>query len=193
MHDLLIAVLAAGSSSRLGQPKQLLTLHGEPILRRQCRIALEAQIAPVIVVLGCHAKSCGEVISDLDVTQIMNEQWREGISSSVRLASQFAMEQETNGLLILLGDQYQVNQKDLCEMFGAWNCMGRTKAYRSRTDGYIGPPVILPHSCFSSALRLRGDEGAKLLLRSLEGSNVVDFDMPHAKQDIDLPSDLCVL
>src|SRR5689334_4089900 len=60
-----VAILASGASRRLGQPKQLVSLEGEPLLRRQCRIAVEARIGPVAVILGCHANECDQLIEGL--------------------------------------------------------------------------------------------------------------------------------
>ena len=77
-------VLAAGSSSRLGRPKQLVVVDGEPLLRRTVRIAGEAGFAPIYVVLGAEQEGCRAALAGLDVAIVDNPQWSEGMGSSLR-------------------------------------------------------------------------------------------------------------
>ncbi|HKD35269.1 MAG TPA: NTP transferase domain-containing protein, partial [Pirellulales bacterium] len=90
-NRLLVAILAAGASRRLGQPKQLIELRGEPLLRRQCRMTIEADIGPVAVVLGSHANGCAATIADLPVARHINENWQEGLGASIREAARAAI------------------------------------------------------------------------------------------------------
>src|SRR3954469_1035503 len=95
--DLLLAILAAGASRRLGQAKQLVMIENEPLLRRQCRIALESQIGDVVAILGCHADPCRRTIADLSLSIRINEEWSEGLASSIRHATRAAMEIDAAG------------------------------------------------------------------------------------------------
>src|SRR5436189_3262943 len=103
--ELLVAILAAGASRRLGQPKQLVLIDGEPMLRRQCRVALQARVGSVMAILGCHVERCSATIADLGVLTRVNEQWNEGLGSSLRTAAGAAIEMQAAGLLVLHGDQ----------------------------------------------------------------------------------------
>ncbi|MDE0222864.1 MAG: nucleotidyltransferase family protein [Spirochaetaceae bacterium] len=78
-------VLAAGSSSRLGTPKQLLRYRGETLLHRTVRLALAAGLDPVHVVLGCSAPVVGAALEDLGsrVTTVINPHWQTGMGSSL--------------------------------------------------------------------------------------------------------------
>ncbi|MDE0024776.1 MAG: nucleotidyltransferase family protein [Spirochaetaceae bacterium] len=78
-------ILAAGSSSRLGRPKQLLRYRGETLLHRTVRLALAAGLDPVHVVLGCSAPAVGEALEDLAsrVTTVINADWHTGMGSSL--------------------------------------------------------------------------------------------------------------
>ncbi len=72
--ELLVVVLAAGASRRLGTSKQLVSIDGEPLLRRQCRCALDAHVGRVLVILGCHADLHRRVISDLPIGLDVNDE-----------------------------------------------------------------------------------------------------------------------
>src|SRR5688572_29318466 len=98
--QLLIAILAAGASRRLGQPKQLVQLNGERLIRHQCLTALQAAIAPVAVILGCHHHQIAPTISDLNIQLILNPDWQEGLASSVRAATRAAITLRAKALLL---------------------------------------------------------------------------------------------
>ena len=190
---LLVAVLAAGASRRLGRAKQLVEIDGEPLLRRQCRIALHAGIGPVVAILGCQLRACAATIADLPVPVSENEQWPEGLASSIRLATRTAIDAHAAGLLILHGDQYRVTAHDLRTLHIAWQAAGGTKACRARHEDYVGPPVVLPTTCFPAALQLSGEDGARGVLSALGPGAVIDVAMPNAAHDLDLPAQLADL
>ena len=77
-------ILAAGPSSRMGSPKQLLALEGQSLLRRAAATALSSSCRPVIVVLGAHADRLQRELMGLDATVVENVAWQDGIGSSVR-------------------------------------------------------------------------------------------------------------
>jgi len=77
-------ILAAGESSRFGQPKQLLDWKGEPFVRAVAKTAMDAGLSPVIVVTGANAEQVEGAVNDLDVTIIRNNEWRSGQGSSIR-------------------------------------------------------------------------------------------------------------
>src|SRR6185503_13282856 len=77
-------VLAAGGSSRLGVPKQLLEFHGESLVRRAAKAALESVCDRVVIVIGNHAQLMRQEIGDLPVSVVENKIWQIGISSSIR-------------------------------------------------------------------------------------------------------------
>src|ERR1700716_1366964 len=84
LPDLVVAVLAAGASRRLGRAKQLVPVGGEPLLRRQCRCALSARVGEVVAILGCDEAHHREVIVDLPVAVQVNDEWEEGLAGTLR-------------------------------------------------------------------------------------------------------------
>ncbi len=190
LDELVVAVLAAGASRRLGRPKQLVEVAGEPVVRRQCRTAIAAAIGPVAVVLGCHRERIEPVISDLPVEILMNNDWAEGMASSVRTATRFAQARKATAILLLHADQYAVTHTDLERLRDAWRASPRC-ACLARDGHHLGPPAILPAALFESLLALRGDTGPRVILSG--EPRVTEIAVPNASSDIDRPSDLALV
>jgi CTP:molybdopterin cytidylyltransferase MocA len=188
LPDLIVAVLAAGASRRLGRAKQLVPIGGEPLLRRQCRCALAARIGEVVAILGCDHAQHREVIGDLPVEVRVNKAWREGLAATLRCAVRVAKERQA-ALLVLPCDQYRVVPDDLRTLHDHWRWAPRL-ACVSRWGRYAGPPAILPIDYFGSVLRLRGDVGARSLLYDIRRARPEEIPNPRATFDLDVPEDM---
>jgi CTP:molybdopterin cytidylyltransferase MocA len=184
---LFIAILAAGASRRLGQPKQLVQHNGESLVHRQCRVAIEAGIGKVAVTLGCEQDRCRAEVADLPVTVLTNDNWAEGMASSVRLATEAAMADHAAALLLMHCDQFAIIASDLVRLHDAWRSSPAT-AILSRAGSYLGPPAILPARLFAAMLTLEGDTGPRSLLRN--DLKVSELILPNAASDLDHPEDL---
>jgi CTP:molybdopterin cytidylyltransferase MocA len=177
-------ILAAGASRRLGQPKQLVPFNGEPLLRRQCRIAIDADLGSVFVVLGCRAADYAAVIADLPVGVLINTSWKEGVAASLRLAAQQAIDEDAVALLILHGDQHGVTTGSLRQLHAAWQA-NDGRPHLARDGDHLGPPVIIPADHFKSMLSLAGDVGARRVLR-----DPVEVVLAGAAADLNEPGQL---
>lgn len=186
--DVLVAILAAGASRRLGRPKQLVPFAGEPLLRRQCRCALSAGVGPVLVILGCDAHRHAQVIADLPVDVCINHEWPEGMAASLRHAVNAASERRA-ALLILQCDQYRVTPEDIRRLYDTWR-LAPASACVSRWGNYGGPPTILPREYHDDVGQLRGDAGARALLYHPQRPRPLEVANPRATYDIDSPEDL---
>jgi molybdenum cofactor cytidylyltransferase len=191
-RDCAAIVLAAGSSSRLGQPKQLLLINGESLLRRTARLALEAGCRPVIVVLGFeHARMQPEV-RDLPASIAVNETWTEGMGSSLRCGMQALMQTAPcpENVLVLVCDQPALNRDYLEELLHTHEAESRSAGITaSHYSGRIGVPAAFSREHFAELLRSEGDQGARQLLRRLTKTvQIVEFS--KGEMDIDLPTDL---
>lgn len=186
---LLIAILAAGASRRLGSPKQLLPIANEPLLHRQCRIALESQLGSVVVILGCQLELCRAAIADLAVEILVNSAWQEGMSASVRKAAQWAAAGNFDGLIILLVDQYQLECADLLHLANAWQAESK-QIVVSVVGEYQGPPALFDSSFFADLQTLQGDQGAKHLLKQLPTKSIQKVTLCRAAADCDQVGDL---
>ena len=188
--DLLVVILAAGASRRLGSAKQLVSIGGETLLRRQCRCAVDSRVGPVLVVLGHDADRHMPVVADLQVDVRVNDEWQEGIAATLRLAIAVARIRGA-ALLVLPCDQYRVTPNDLCTLRDTWR-LAPTVACLSTWGEYAGPPAILPDAYHEQALSLRGDTGARALLYGQGRPRPAEVVNPHAPYDLDSARDLTI-
>lgn len=173
-------ILAAGASRRMGQPKQLMELDGEPLIHRAARIALQAGYAPTLVVLGHQAEAVGAALSGLPCTAVINVAWDEGIASSIR-AGINAVPQSAGAALFLACDQPAVDADFLRNLNNAHRLeSGRIVA--AAYAGTVGIPALFPRRCFEALKGLAGDRGARALL---ENADVLSVPLLGGEMDID--------
>jgi len=183
-------VLAAGASSRFGSPKQLVRIAGRPLLHTAVTRASEVTGSALIVVLGCGAAELGAALKHSPGTIVINKDWREGLSSSIR-AGVARVPLTCAGVMLLLADQAAVTADDLKRLAGTWRKQPQYIA-AALYAGTTGVPAIFPRSMFRELAQLRGDRGARSLLRR-SSERVVRVPMPGAAHDIDTPEDLLTL
>jgi molybdenum cofactor cytidylyltransferase len=186
-HDLFAIVLAAGASTRFGSPKQLVRIAGRPLLHAAVTRAAEIAGNALLVVLGSGAAELAPLLKHSAGTIVINQEWREGLASSVRAAIA-KLPGTCAGALLMPADQPAVSVEDLKRLAGAWRRQPLHIA-ASVHEGGLGLPAIWPRSLFPELLRLRGDAGLRLLLRR-HAERVVRVAMPSAAIDIDTPEDL---
>lgn len=185
-----IIILAAGASSRLGEPKQLVKLGGKPALHRVISSALQVAGHDVTVVLGAKAKEITQLLNRTSASWVVNREWEQGLSSSIR-AGLAALPARCEGVLILLGDQIGVTAEDLRRLIDAWKANEGAIA-ASVYDGRMGVPAIFPHVYFPELAELRGDTGARAILER-NRDRLTRVTMPSAAIDLDTPEQLAEL
>ncbi|HEX6997253.1 MAG TPA: nucleotidyltransferase family protein [Gammaproteobacteria bacterium] len=188
---LVALVLAAGGSTRLGRPKQLVRHRGTPLLVRAVEAAVAAAGRPAVVVLGAEAQRLRAVLArrGLPVRAVVNARWREGLSGSLAAGLE-ALPRRAAAALLVVVDQPEVDARALRRLVRAWRRRPGLPA-AARYDGRAGVPAILPRRWWRAAKRLEGDQGARALLRSLP--RVTLTDMPQGALDVDVPEDLARL
>ena len=160
-----IIILAAGSSSRMGKPKQLLAFEGTTLLNRVMSLACQSSDNPVIVVLGANADVIKENLTVSRAEVIVNEGWEEGMASSLRkgLAVMNEKHPEVDGVLILVGDQPYLNNQHIEQLLEAQNKSGLPIAACSYA-GIMGTPALFYKTIFPELMLLEGDIGAKKII-----------------------------
>jgi molybdenum cofactor cytidylyltransferase len=182
-------VLAAGGSSRLGSPKQLLSWQGIPLVRHVAERALQAGLCPVIVVTGAHAEDVEQALRDLEVKIAHNPDWELGQSTSVGTGLQ-ALPSNVGAAIFLLSDQPQVPKKLLDELCLA-HAYSLSPIVAPRVYGKRANPVLFDRIVFPELLALEGDTGGRVLFSEESRFPVewVDWDDANLLLDIDTPDD----
>jgi molybdenum cofactor cytidylyltransferase len=186
-------VLAAGESSRLGRPKQLVTFRGRSLLRGAVDAALGAGCSPVVVVLGAQADRVRSEVESLEVRVVVNPAWSEGMSRSVRagVALLDSEDAQVEAVVLASCDQPALSADVLRRLI---------EAYRGRKDpaatmaacsyaGVLGVPALFARDEFGRLAALEGDRGARDLLRQ-RADRVVRIPWPEGARDVDTPEDL---
>jgi molybdenum cofactor cytidylyltransferase len=181
-------VLAAGASRRLGRPKQLVRAGSRALILHALDAASAVTPGRVVVVLGARAALLRVVLrrEHGEVVTVSNPHWRTGLSSSLR-AGVAALPAAAKAALFLLVDQPGVDAAALTRLIAAWRRQPGMAA-AARYEGRLGVPAILPRAHWPELGRLRGDVGARSLLRRL--GEVTALEMPEAALDVDTPRDL---
>jgi molybdenum cofactor cytidylyltransferase len=182
-------VLAAGGSSRLGSPKQLLKWQGIPLVRHVAERALQAGLSPVIVVTGAHAGDIEQALRGLDVKIAHNPDWELGQSTSVGTGLQ-ALPSNIGAAVFLLSDQPQVTKKLLDELSLA-HTHSLASIVAPRVHGKRANPVLFDRIVFPELLALEGDTGGRVLFSDDSRFTVewVDWDDASLLLDVDTPGD----
>lgn len=186
-------ILAAGSSSRMGSPKQLLELAGQPLLVRTVDAVLASPCWPVVVVLGAHAEKIRPSLARRPVLLVENHAWSEGMASSIR-AGVGALQQFSRRIeaaLIALCDQPSFSTDTIAQLVAAQRATGRS-IVAARYAGRQGAPAVFLREHFPILTHLTGEEGARALLNG-PAAQVAAIDLPHLAVDLDTPEDVAAI
>ncbi|HEX5282518.1 MAG TPA: nucleotidyltransferase family protein [Bryocella sp.] len=172
-------VLAAGASRRLGRPKQNIVLDGETLLQRTVRLALDAGLSPIFVVVR-KATDCVEVAPSPNLIIVVSQEADEGIASSIRCGIKAAAGYNPAGAVMLACDQPALRAVHLRALVE-----DQHRLTASAYGGSLGVPAYFPAGLFSSLLQLRGDTGARSLLKNAHAIAAEELSL-----DIDTEDDL---
>ena len=193
-NKLAILVLAAGQSARLGQMKQLITIKDKSLVEWQLAQALHVS-DQVYCVLGFKASQVQARIDHLPITTIINSTWSEGMASSIARGVD-ALTPDTQAVMIILVDQWQLTSADLTRHLAYWQeapdaivVAQNESVMTENAKEKIGPPVIFPQHYFAELKQLTGQQGAKPLLKKYQ-DKLLKVALGHAFIDLDTPEQL---
>lgn len=156
-------ILAAGESTRFGQPKQLLDWKGQPFVRAVAKTALQAGLSPVVVVTGANAEKVEAALHRLNVTIIRNEQWKTGQASSIRAGIEvLTASPKTGGAIFLLVDQPQLTGS-VIRALRERHAHGLYPIVAPMVMDQRANPVLFDRLTFSDLLKLEGDIGGRAI------------------------------
>lgn len=185
-------LLAAGSSSRLGQPKQLLRWQGKTLLRNAATAALVSRADPIVVVLGSRPELVTPELADLPVHIGINPDWEQGMGSSLTFGLQTleAMASESlDAVLVLLCDQPLVTVAHLRSILERYAAEGKPVVASAYSADALGPPCLFSRAFFPKLRALSPAQGARALLGKLTSDECSRVSFPEGLQDVDTPED----
>ena len=181
-----IIILAAGSSTRFGTPKQLLPYKGKSLLRYICETALQSKGNSVYVVLGSQISLMKKELAGLNLNIIENPNWQKGISSSIQAGIK-ALSDSFNAAIFLLCDQPKVTSALIDSMIDAY-LNSQHPIVACKYGDTVGVPALFQRNIFPELLLLKGDKGAKQILTKHTSDKLL-IDFPDGIYDIDSPND----
>jgi molybdenum cofactor cytidylyltransferase len=186
-----VVVLAAGPSSRLGQPKQLVEVGGESLVARSARLALGLGPAQVTVVSGCEAERVAAELEGLAVDVVLNRNWSAGMGGSINCGVR-SLALGMSGVLLMVCDQWRLEAADLERMVAAWSSDPSriyVACWKEGAADVSGPPVIFPGRLVPELKSMQEQRGARQLIDRY--IDIVEFvEMQNAGYDLDRPEDL---
>lgn len=184
-----LMILAAGASTRMGTPKQLLAYRGCTLIRHMAEVAIASVCQPIAIVLGANAERIKPEISQLPIQIVENQQWEEGMSVSIRvgLEALLAVNQNLEAVAIALCDQPFVSSQTLNQLVEAYHLTGKP-IIASEYSGTLGVPALFSRILFSELMTLKSTEGAKKLMNK-HIHEVFSVPFPEGAIDIDTPND----
>jgi len=180
-------VLAAGSSTRMGRNKLLLDLGGETVVRRAVQAAVEAGLAPVIVVLGHEAERVRAELGGLPCVPVVNPDHVRGVGTSLHAGVRRAAD-EAVALILMLADMPFVTAAMLTTLVGCYRTTGAPLVV-SRYGEVQAPPNLFDRSLFAELLSTDDERCAKRVVRGHENEAVVVPWPEEALRDIDVAED----
>lgn len=185
-----VIILAAGSSSRLGQSKQLVEVGGRTLLHKSVQSALEANYSNVLVVLGANANVHKKAIENLPVEILVHGDWERGMGSSLKAGLQhiLSLQPETTAIIVMVCDQPMISSAHLRLLDETYQITGK-QIIASHYANTTGVPALFDRSIFPELLKINDNQGAKVVIEKNQ-SKVITLDWQEGSIDIDTPEDL---
>jgi molybdenum cofactor cytidylyltransferase len=190
MTDTGIIILAAGNSSRLGRPKQLLPYRGKTLLMHVVTESMAASLRPVVVVTGAYHEEVQDALPVRQVFVVHNPQWESGMASGIvaGLAKALTVQADLQAVIIAVCDQPHISAELLLSLMKK-RVLSANGLIASEYAGTRGTPVLFDRVYFEELVGLSGNAGAKQLLK-LHPDDVATVSFPKGYIDIDTEEDL---
>jgi len=186
-----LIILAAGKSTRMeGQNKLLAIIQGKPIIRHVVEAALNSKVNETIVVLGWEETKVREVLADLHCRLIVNREFENGQSSSLK-AGLKEIDQETRAVLILPGDMAKIDSLSINKVVDSYILNGGTIIVAAH-NGKHGHPILLDRKLFGDMAQVTEETyGLKSIVKNHEDKvRLVEVDTDNVLRDVDTSDDL---
>jgi molybdenum cofactor cytidylyltransferase len=186
-----LLLLAAGASTRMGRPKQMLPYKGRTLLRHAAEIAVASSCMPIVLITGAlHEELLGEV-SDLPIQAVRNERWKSGMASSIQTGLAAVVPAQPRAVLIMLIDQPLVTPVLLRQLV-AQQQQTQAPIVATAYGDVLGVPAVFARTMLPELLKLQGAQGAVRLITGL-GAAVGWVAFPAGLLDVDTPEQYAAL
>lgn len=182
-------VLAAGGSSRMGRPKQLLQFEGKTLLRRAAESMTASMCDPVVAVLGAESEKTAAEIAGLSVHACINNEWETGMGSSIKtgLNEMLRAAPDISAVVIVLCDQPFITAEKIDNLVTKFT-ETQKPIIAAEYNGVAGVPALFSKEMFDALSQIEGDKGARELIRN--SANAAEtVPMPEAAVGIDTLND----
>lgn len=189
--EIRVIILAAGSSERMGKPKQLLHYNDKTLLRHAVDTVLAAAIGPVVVVTGALNEELLPELDQAPVNVIHNPEWRSGMASSIQTglsALEHITVNQLQGVLIMLCDQPLITPEHLNKLANQFSLIPAQYMIATAYDGISGVPAIFGSAMFPHLKSLTGDHGARQLFTQ-HRDRLIAVSFEDAAIDVDTEED----
>lgn len=188
-----IIILAAGSSSRMGQSKQLMVFKGETLLQRTVRIAKETYPENITVVLGANEEAHRQVIVDQKIEIVVNSNWPKGMGGSIKagLKHLLKLRSPIDSAILMVCDQPNVSTAHLNKIISNHDS-NPGEIIASHYADTVGVPALFPESYFEILLKLDDSSGAKKILQDHQ-DYLIKVELPGGEIDLDTMDDFMKL
>jgi molybdenum cofactor cytidylyltransferase len=187
--SIVIVLLAAGSSSRMGQSKQLLSIKGKPLLLKSAEVALGCEVDHVVVVLGSQEAAHQRILKDLPLEIIPNPDWQKGMGNSLKAGLNHTLRiiPDVGAIVIIVCDQPRLTVQHIKKLIQK-NKETKNPIIASGYAETLGVPVLFGRSLFQELASLGDDQGAKKILKKYS-SSILSVDFPDGSIDLDTMED----
>ncbi len=185
-----IIILAAGASSRLGKPKQLVKFQYKTLISRTIETAIQTRCKDIIVVLGSNTESVKEEIKNFPVQICINNNWQNGMASSIKcgLEELLATHSKLNAAIIMLCDQPFIESKHIDLLIETFT-HSKKPIIAAKYKNIAGVPAFFSCEVFDELLKMKGDKGARKIIA--ENPDLVQtVAIVEAEFAIDTPEDI---
>ena len=184
-----IIILAAGASTRMGSPKQLLFYQGESLINHTIKNAIASICDPVILVLGANAEHIIAKINQPQITIVKNPDWHLGMSSSIRcgIITLLNHTPTIEAVVITVCDQPFLTAEIINSLVESYSYTGKPIIACEYADT-LGVPVLFSQNFFTELVNLSADVGARKIIKT-HRKDVFTISFPAGAIDIDTPTD----
>lgn len=184
-----VLIMAAGSSSRMGEPKQLLKWKDVTLIENSINKVLQMQISKPIVVIGANSKKISPKIEPYSIEVIHNPNWARGLGNSIAFGvNHIKNNYQMDGVLMVLADQPLIKASYLIAMLDLFQISKDQIIATQYKNGKLGVPALFDRCYFNELSTIDGDKGAKSILKK-HSNSVIKMKLATNVFDVDTEED----